>query len=267
MPERPCAYDVLRYIPNLVRDEWVNIGVLLFDPAGRARRLRLIEEQEEYARVKRVHPYADEALLRGLRDEFEKEFAAQNGGFLEVVEKLNQTLSNALQLSQQKGVLTEDLDTEVERLYADHVALPSREGDSAVRTPIGRGPIRRHCGQVFRQARVWEKIEKSVPVGEFTFPGDPLRLDYAYRRNGTRGFVHALSVAREPSLAKILAYTAGRMRGKMASAEFAAVTDVPLAPTNDRHRFVAETLKDQGIEAVPVDSFAVWVDKLRPLLR
>src|SRR2546422_7745431 len=26
---QPCAYHILRYTPNLVRDEWVNIGVLL----------------------------------------------------------------------------------------------------------------------------------------------------------------------------------------------------------------------------------------------
>ncbi|HXP79246.1 MAG TPA: DUF3037 domain-containing protein [Verrucomicrobiae bacterium] len=37
MPEetlRPCAYHVVRYQPNLIRDEWVNIGVLLFIPGG-----------------------------------------------------------------------------------------------------------------------------------------------------------------------------------------------------------------------------------------
>ena len=31
--ESACAYRVLRYTPNLVRDEWVNIGILLFNPA------------------------------------------------------------------------------------------------------------------------------------------------------------------------------------------------------------------------------------------
>ena len=271
MPEpnrQPCAYHILRYTPNLVRDEWVNIGVLLFDPAGGARRLRLIEEQEEYARVKRLHPHADEALLRALRDDFEKQFAGQNGGFRKAVETLNQTLSNALQLGPQKGVLTDDLDAEIERLYADHVAPPSRPRSSGAReTLFSRGPIRNYCNQVFRLAHVWEKIDKSVPVEEFTFAGDPLKLDYAYRRNGTRGFVHALSVTRDPAQAKILAYTAERIRAKIASSEFTAVTDVPLAGTNDRRRFVAETLKDQGIEAVPVESLAVWVNKLRPLIR
>jgi Protein of unknown function (DUF3037) len=66
--ERACAYRVLRYAPNLVRDEWVNIGVLVFDPASGERRWRLIEEPEEYARVHRPHPRADGLLLRALRN-------------------------------------------------------------------------------------------------------------------------------------------------------------------------------------------------------
>src|ERR1700691_6203372 len=72
---RPCAYHVVRYTPNLVRDEWINIGVLLFDPAtGRVLR-RLIDEPAELARVRRMHPGADEALLRRLPQEFEAQFA------------------------------------------------------------------------------------------------------------------------------------------------------------------------------------------------
>ena len=69
--DRVYVYVILRYTPNLVRNEWVNIGVLLFDPASGERRLRLIEEQEEFARVRRLHPGADEGLLRGLRDDLE----------------------------------------------------------------------------------------------------------------------------------------------------------------------------------------------------
>ena len=71
--ERACAYRVLRYTPNLVRDEWVNIGVLVFDPHTGERRLRLIEEPEEYARVRRLHPRADEELLRALARLFRDE--------------------------------------------------------------------------------------------------------------------------------------------------------------------------------------------------
>jgi len=81
-PERACAYRVLRYTPNLVRDEWVNIGVLLFDPQTGERRLRMIEEEDEFRCVRRLHPGAGELLLRAIRDDLEDRFqsASANGG-------------------------------------------------------------------------------------------------------------------------------------------------------------------------------------------
>jgi Protein of unknown function (DUF3037) len=272
--ERACAYRILRYTPNLVRDEWVNIGVLLFDPASGERRLRLLEDQDEYNRVRRLHPQADESLLRALRDDLEDRFQSasaksSNGGsadWLQLLGKWDDTLSNALQLAPQKGVHAVDLDAELERLYTDHVAM--QRAPSRVGTPGSRAQMRSYCSQVFRQARLWDRIEKSVRASEFTFPGDPMRLDYSYRRNGTRGFVQNLSVTRAPADAKLLAYTAGRITAKaVLKTEFAAVTDVVLNAENDRHRFVRDTLRDAGIEPVAMEGFAVWVAKLKPLLQ
>jgi hypothetical protein len=270
--ERACAYRILRYTPNLVRDEWVNIGVLVFDPASGERRLRLIEEQEEYNRVRRLHPQADEALLRALRDDLEDRFQSASavnsaaGGWQQLLAKWDETLSNALQLAPQKGTFANDLDAELERLYADHVALqriPSRVG-----APGSRATLRAYCSQVFRSARLWDRIEKSVRAEYYTFAGDPMRLDYSYRRNGTRGFVQTISVSRAPNDAKLLAYTVERILAKARlKTEFAAVTDIELKETNDRHRFVRDTLRDVGVEPIPLEGFAVWVGKLRPLMQ
>ena len=270
--ERACAYRVLRYTPNLVRDEWVNIGVLIFDPQTGERRLRMIEEEEEFRRVRRLHPGADELLLRAIRDDLEDRFqstSSSNGGtanWLPLLTKWDETLSNALQLAPQKGVFAGDLDAELERLYADHVA-PQRTA-SRVGAPGSRAGMRSYCSQVFRQARLWDRLEKSVRAEDYTFPGDPMRLDYCYRRNGTRGFVQTLSVTRAPADAKLFAYTAERITAKASlKTEFAAVTDVALNPENDRHRFVRDTLRDVGIEPIPLEGFAVWVAKLKPLLQ
>lgn len=274
LPGRACAYRILRYTPNLVRDEWVNIGVLVFDPQSGERRLRLIEEQEEYARVRRLHPHADEAVLRALRDDLESRFEAaprtnghgNGGGVQDLLRKWDETLANALQLAPQKGVLGGDLDAELERLYADHVAVPRAPARAGA--PGSRVQMRSYCSQVFRQARLWERIQKSVRASEFTFPGDPMRLDYSYRRNGTLGFVHTLSVSRAPGDVKSLAYTAEQITGKASlKTEFTAVTDIELAEANDRNRFVNRTLRDAGIEPVPLGHFAVWVGKLKPLLQ
>ena len=155
--ERACAYRVLRYAPNLVRDEWVNIGVLVFDPQTGERRLRLIEEPGEYARVRRLHPQADEELLRALRDDLEDRFAGAGelfpgdgqetdqtpgagnaqASWLRLLGKWDDTLSNALQLAPQKGVYASDLDAEMDRLYADHVA-PARAAAFSASTSRAR---------------------------------------------------------------------------------------------------------------------------------
>jgi hypothetical protein len=272
LPEQALAYHILRYVPNLLRDEWLNIGVLVFNPETGERRLRLIEDQDEYNRVRRLHPWADEALLRALRDTLETRLDAGGNNpdgsgipWQRVLSKWDETLSNALQIAPQKGTLADDLDAELERLYTDHVALPRHQS----RTGLGggRAAIRAYCSQVFRQARVWDRLQKSVRVAEFTFAGDPARLDYSYRRNGTRGFVHTLSVTRAPQDVKSLTYNVKHIADKANyHTEFAAITDVRLARENERHRFVLDTLGEAGIEPVPTEGLAVWVAKLRPAL-
>jgi Protein of unknown function (DUF3037) len=278
--ERTCGYRILRYTANLVRDEWINIGVLVYDPQSGERRLRLIEEKEEYARVLRLHPNADESLLRALRDNLEERFDAArssnghgaNGGggngsaLQELLRKWDDTLSNALQLAPQKGVISSDLESELERLYGDHVALPRKP--VRVGAPGSRAQMRAYCAQVFRQARIWDRIQKSVRASEFTYPGDPMRIDYSYRRNGTRGFIHTLSVSRAPGECKGIAHTWEAIAAKSElKTEFTVVTDIDLKEQNDRNRFVDRTLRDAGIEPVPLDHFAVWVGKLKPMIQ
>src|SRR5271169_4731781 len=86
---QPCAYHVVRYQPNLIRDEWVNIGVLLFIPgegpgkgpgerpaSGRVRQ-RWLEEPADLVRLRRLHPAADEELLLRLPAEFDRQFAGR----------------------------------------------------------------------------------------------------------------------------------------------------------------------------------------------
>src|SRR5260370_5895936 len=251
------VYRVLRYTSDLVRDEWVNIGVIVFDPLTGALRLRLVEEQDEYARIRRLQPTADEDVLRGFRDHLEDQFAtyqrnrrAEQGGtpdageeLQKLIENWNNTLSNVLQLAPQKGVHADELDAEFERLYTEHVAPPRKV--IRVGAPGSRAMIRSYCAQVWKAAGLWDRIQKSVRVAEFTFPGDPMRTDYCYRRNGTRGYVQTLSVSRAPTDCKLYAYTAARIANRAPfPSEFGADTDISLLPANGRQRFFRESFRD-----------------------
>jgi len=248
-----------------VRDEWVNIGILLFDPAsGRVLR-RWMEEPAEFARVRRLHPAADEALLRGLPEELDAQLAGNNGQAAEQLARLEQTLSNAVQISPRKGLLAEDFDAELDRLYRDHVE-PPRYG-RAFEDLSTRNAIRTRANQVFRSAGIWTRLERRVGVAEFTFAGDPMRVDYAYRRNGTRGYLQALPLGRDPGQAKVLAFTAEAIRAKAPKTDFLAVTEIePRPQDNPRHRFVTGLLEERGVAVVPLTRLMEWAQKMRPAL-
>jgi hypothetical protein len=268
MPEnalKPCVYHVIRYMPNLVRDEWVNIGVLLLDSAGGRVLRRLVEEPAEIARVRRLHPAADEALLRGLPEELDAQLGAPGGTPVEQLARLEATLSNAVQLSPRKGLLAEDFEAELDRLYRDHVEPPRYRRDSEDLST--RNAIRTRANQVFRSAGIWPRLERRVNVAEFTFDGDPMRVDYAYRRNGTRGFVQALALGRDPGQAKVLAFTAQAIRARIPKTDFLAVTEAEPRPAeNPRHRFVTGLLQEHGVSVVPLGRLMDWAQKMRPAL-
>jgi len=251
------TYRTLRYIPNLIRDEWVNIGVLLED-AGVRRAIRLIEEDSEFARLRRLHPGTDDALLRSLAGEFEAQLPRPGEAAAEYLEKLEQTLSNAVQFSPVKAVMAEDFDAELDRLYHDHVAPPPRTRGIVEST---RGWIRARLNDVFRRRRV-PRLERNIRVEEFTQPGDPLRLDYGYT-NGARGYLQAVALGRDTAQAKVLAYTAERIRARIPDAEFTAITETEAARENARHQFVVSLFGEQHIDIVPLNRVEKFAEDLR----
>jgi hypothetical protein len=268
MPEdtlHTCVYRVLRYAPNLVRDEWVNIGVLLHEPAAGRLEARLLEEAADFARLRRLHPQADLDLLQALPRDFERQFAEHRRDPAAWLAELDATLSNLLQLSPQRASLAEDFEAELDRLYRAHVEPP--RGRLAALVENTRTAIRSRLRDIFRRAGILKLLQPGFPVEEFTEKGDPMKLDFAYQRNGTRGFLHSLSLSRDPAYAKVLAYTAERVRAKLAGAEFAAITEFEPQRENERHQFVARLLAEQSIPIVPLARAGDFAARLRPSLR
>ncbi|MFZ0882509.1 MAG: DUF3037 domain-containing protein, partial [Candidatus Acidiferrales bacterium] len=127
-PQSTLRYRILRYVPNLVRDEWVNVGVLLEEARGSRRAVRLIEQPGEFARVRRLHPDADEDYLRALAPEFDARLRGPAREVTSYLDKLDQNLSNVLQLSPPRGLLADNFDAELDRLYREQVTPPARRG-------------------------------------------------------------------------------------------------------------------------------------------
>ena len=144
--------------------------------------------------------------------------------------------------------------------------LPRYQLTDGADREYSRGTIRMRAADIFKRTGIWGQMERGVHVDQFTTPGDPFRLDYSYRKNGTLGYLHALPLGRDTSQAKVLAYTAECIRAKNSHAEFAAVTEVPPQPANQRHAFVAGLLEARKIALVPVAGLDKYARELRTRL-
>ena len=92
--KRTCQFYLLRYVPNIVRGEFVNLGVLLYDPA--ANRLHPPRLLENFRRVRRLHPWADLDVLTALEKQIEEDTPARGEELPAYLDRLQQ-FSNLLQ--------------------------------------------------------------------------------------------------------------------------------------------------------------------------
>ena len=249
--ERACEFYLLRYVPNIVRGEFVNLGVLLYD----AQRQRLLPPRllENFRRVRRLHPWADLDVLAGLERQIEAEAPQQNGTLRAYLERLQQ-YSNVLEFSEPKAVLTPDPEAELERLFDTYVAEPPYPSRVAAAVERSRAWIRAQLNSALRRAGLWEKLERGVRVEDYTHKGDRFRFDFGWRRNGSLGFLHALPLEREVDRAKVLAYTMERIQTRLAAQKLTAVCTaiVEAPPESETAELSARILAEQRISLIPV---------------
>lgn len=78
-----------------------------------------------------------------------------------------------------------------------------------------------------------------------------------------RGFIHEVSLKRDMSQAKALAYTVNRIHARDSTVEVTAITEVEPQQDNWQPRFVSEVLGEQEIRIVPMNRVERFAEELR----
>jgi DUF3037 family protein len=258
-PRRECEFQLVRYVPDAVRNESVHIGVILREQGSPHAEVRFTRD---WRRVRCLHPDADTAALEGMESEMRLRLKAEpEGTFMRILEE---SFSTNVQMSEPKGYLAESLPAGVEELMRLYVDARPRE-----RTPrlSGRAAIHGQMRSEFEHAGVWDLLRKRIAAAEYTRPGDPLRIDAGYRPNGLIRMFHAVSlepgVAAGLDAAKVLAFSAAALRAgvervEKAQLELTAVIE-PAAGAGatdedpDRlamYRFGVETMEEHQIRVL-----------------
>src|ERR1700738_3302650 len=131
---RACEFQLLRYVPDAVRNEYVHIGVILREP-GEGGRLE-VRFTRDWRRVRCLDPEADTALLEGMESELRRRLAEDTDGRLWRI--LEESLSLGVQMTEPKAYLAESLPAGMDELMRLYVEPPPREKVSRLR---GRAAI------------------------------------------------------------------------------------------------------------------------------
>src|SRR5262249_29668209 len=125
MSTQPFQYSIVRYVANVVRDEPVNIGVIVRDQTMRETAAKFLP----LAAVSRKGGKKAVALTVGLEDSlrasvFESVGSAEMLRAPRFFDDARREFHGNLRLTEPRGVMAEDIEQAVERVYASHVAEP-----------------------------------------------------------------------------------------------------------------------------------------------
>ena len=95
-------------------------------------------------------------------------------------------------------------------------------------------------------------MRHNIAVSAYTHRGDPLKIDAAYRPNGTVHMYQALSLEAEVNAAKVLAFSypklrEGVLRAEQAETALTAIVESELDREDDETMFALETLSASRI--------------------
>jgi hypothetical protein len=279
----PCEFFLIRYVPDVVKGEFVNIGVLLREagggaPGGGAPESVVVRFTRDWSRVKCMDADADISLLEALEGEIgaRLQMRAQDApGIKPVMEILEDTLSNSVQVTEVRACLAESLPAEMEQLMRMYVE-PLKVRVSRQRT--GRSAIAGAMRAEFERAGVWGLMRKRIAASLYTRAGDPMKIDCGYRPNGVIRMFQAVSLDGDVEAAKGLAYSApqlieGVQRVESARLELTAIVE-PLRAVSEledeameRYRFGVEAMERQEIRVVTLSDLARVAETARMELR
>jgi hypothetical protein len=250
---KACSYYLVRYVPSVEREEFLNIGVLLHSA----------EEQyldclftDDLRRIKRFHPHADRRFLRDLQSHFEQQIQQHEDDLAGYLREMEESFSHLIQLAPARPILAAEPQAQLLELFERLVG----KREAAFQAAGTRMRIKQRLVDALRRAMVLsdKHFEKRIPAEPLTHPGDPFHFDFGYRPlmvagkpNGHLKLIHTLSLHRDYELASVLAHTLGYVRRRQ-PAELTAVIEGWPVPGDKTAEHSHRLLTDADVSLRPI---------------
>ena len=254
-PKVQCRFFILRYAPDAVKNEFINVGLVLLPPAGGAQ----VRFTREWSRVLCLDPDADVEMLQALENDLRNQLREMNGDHDLILRRIQDSFSNAIQPSEFQACLAASPVAEADELARLYLERPRRR--QPTREPGARVAIVARMRSEFEAAGVWPLMQEKIPVSRYTRSGDPLKIDCGYSPNGTVKLFHAVTLGSDVNAAKVLAFSfpqlaqgIRKVEGKQA--QLTAIVEDDLPKDDESVTFARETLEQNAIRIAPVSTMA-----------
>ena len=171
-----------------------------------------------------------------------------------MLRKLEESLSNTIQLSPIRGCLTDNPEKEFRLLASLYCDAPA---SSRTRETKGRQLILNRMAEAFEHAGLKNKLSGNSAMSAYTHPGDRLRLDFGYRTKHSLKFSQAISLESSETPAILFAGRFPELARQIAFAArlpvfVTAVVDGDVATGDERKKFALDYLRGREIKVANV---------------
>jgi len=249
-----CRFFVLRYAPDAVKNEFINVGLVLLPPAGGAQ----VRFTRDWPRVLCLDPDADVEMLQALENDMRNQLREVNGDRDLILRRIQDSFSNAVQLSDFQACLASSAVEEADELARLYLERPRRP--QPAREPGARMAIVARMRSEFEVVGIRPPLLlEKIPVSRYTRSGDPLRIDCGYSPNGTVKLFHAVTLSSDINAAKVLAFSFPQLAQGIKKAEgkealLTAIVEDDLRSDDETVSFARETLEQNAIRIAPVST-------------
>jgi len=271
---RQCEVYLLRYVPDAVKDEFVNLGVVLLESGEGDNLFTDVRFTRDWRRVRCLDPEVDVELLESFEGEIKRMLQSRATEIINyrgpmsrrdwLLRLLEDGLSNALQITPAKAVLTESPVAELGKLAQMYLESARHER----RAQSGRRVIYAAMREAFEGVGVWALGRRDIALANYGSKGDPLKIDFGYRPNGVIKMFQAVSLETDVDAPKVLAFSyqalrEGLRRAESASSELTAVVEDGLNRGDDVIGFALATLAASEIRVAAVSEMPGLAERAR----
>jgi hypothetical protein len=266
--KRQLEFFLLRYVPDAVKGEFVNFGLMTIGDGPNGAELIDVRFTQDWSRVSCLDPQVDLDIFSALLKELQQEVGRKRDE-LTSLKKMEDSFSGVVQVSAVMPALTERTAAveiaDVARMFLETTKVKQ------TREPVGRQKILEAMRGEFRKTGVLELLN-AVPADRYTKQGDPFTFDFGYRFGGEFKLFHAVSMKASVDSAVMLAarypmIVPGMTRVTEAVPMLTAVVEDELDLTRSEISFALQMMEESRIRVARIGEMAGIAEEARVELR